>query len=201
MYQAIILDYNYIDNFLTKQNLDIHYNIYLSNLNKLNNLLKSINFISRYSLDYLIKNIDIFPLNIRGELLYYLSSVINHNIYFNSISNKGNNKPVGLLEKDINKYFGNFDNFIREFKDKAIELKGSGYTFLVIDKDNSLKIINTSNEDNPYYYGMVPIFSIDLWEHAYFLDYYNEREEYIDNFLKGIDFIKINSYYRELLRK
>lgn len=201
MYDANLLEYSYIDNFLTKQNLDIHYNIYKDNLSKLNNLLKRVDYNNQYSLTDLINYIDIFPLNIRGEILYYLSSIINHNIFFNSISNKSNNKPVGILESDINKYFGNFDNFVTEFKEKALNLKGSGYTFLVKDKDNRLKIINTSNEDNPAYYEMVPIFNLDLWEHAYFLDYYNDKNEYINNFFKAIDFIKINAYYEELLRK
>lgn len=195
MYQAIRLDYDSLDNYLSKQNLDIHYQMYRKNLKQLNTLLKSVNYNYAYSLEDLMKHIDIFPLSVRGEILYYLSSIVNHNLYFKNMSNRNQNKPVGKIEKDIDKYFGNYDNFRREFKKKAMNLKGSGYTFLVKDKDGGLKIINTSNEDNPTYYGMDPVMNLDLWEHAYFLDYYDDKGEYVDNFFKAVDFGKINETY------
>ena len=147
----------------------------------------------------LIKNIDIFPLNTRGEILYYLSSILNHNLYFYNISNQKNTQPIGTIKKDIDKYFGNYNNFKEEFIKKALNLKGSGYTFLVREKDGNLKIINTSNEDSPYYYNLDPIITLDLWEHAYFIQYKNNKLAYINNFFKLIDFNKINKYYERLL--
>ena len=199
MYKEIILDYNSINNFISKYALDIHLDIYRNNLNKLNNLLKEANYNYNYSMIDLINNINIFNLNIRGEILYYLSSILNHNLFFYNISNNKYTEPSGTLKKDINKYFTNYDNFKKEFKKSALNLKGSGYTFLVKDDKGTLKIINTSNEDSPYYYGYVPILVLDLWEHSYFIDYKNDKNTYIDNFFKAIDFNKINNYYEKLL--
>lgn len=201
MYKEIILDYRYIDKFISNESLDIHLSIYRDNLNKLNKLLSDANYDYSYSIKDLINNIDIFPLSIRGEILYYLSSILNHNLFFYNISNNKYIEPFGLIEKDINKYFNSFDNFKKKFTTKALNLKGSGYTFLARDDKGDLKIINTSNEDSPYYYGYEPIIALDLWEHAYFLDYRNDKSTYIDNFFKVIDFKRINNYYEKLVNK
>lgn len=199
MYKEIILDYKNLSPYISDDTLNIHLNIYKDNLESLNRLLKQANYDYRYSMKDLIKHIDIFPLNIRGEILYYLSSVLNHNLYFYNISNNKYLDPVGLIGKDINKYFGNYNNFKQEFTNKALNLKGSGYTFLVREKNGGLKIINTSNEDSPYYYDYEPIIGLDLWEHSYFLDYYNDKNTYIANFFKIIDFNKINKYYEKIV--
>lgn len=201
MYPMINLDYNLnsLYPYLSYDVLNIHYNeIYKNNLYKLNQLLNSSNYKYNYSLKELVNNIDIFYLPIRGEILYYLGSVLNHNLYFYNISNKKNILPIGKIKDDIDKNFGSFLLFKQEFIRSANNLKGSGYTFLVKDRDK-LKIINTSNEDTPYSYGFVPIICLDLWEHAYFLEYHNNRLAYINNFFNIIDFNKINIYYEKLL--
>ena len=83
-----------------------------------------------------------------------------------------------------------------------MNLQGSGYTFLVLDDKNNLKIINTSNQDTPYYYGYIPILTIDMWEHSYYLKYQNKKDEYIDAWFNLIDFIKINRIYEnEIIKK
>ena len=74
---------------------------------------------------------------------------------------------------------------------------GSGYTYLVIKDNNELDIINMSNQDSPLSYGFKPIMTIDLWEHAYYLDYQNRRSDYINNFFDIVDFDVINSLYEE----
>ena len=101
---------------------------------------------------------------------------------------------------DLFKYKYISDNFKNEFKKQALNIKGSGYTFLVIDNNKKLRVINTSNQDNPYYYGYVPVMALDVWEHAYYLDYYSNREEYIDKFLEIVDFVKLNINYENILK-
>ena len=76
-----------------------------------------------------------------------------------------------------------------------MEVKGSGYTFLVMDKNNKLRIINTSNQDTPYYYGFTPIMTIDVWEHAYYLKYTYLRKKYLENIFDIIDFDKVYKLY------
>ena len=198
MYNRLILDYDYnsMEPIIDGETMYIHYNKhYLGYLDKLNSLLESSNYNYKYSKEELADKIDIFPIDKRGDILYNLGGVINHEIYFTSISNRGNIYPSGKLAEDINTYFGNYDNFKKEFKESANNLKGSGYTFLVKDKNNKLLIINTSNQDTPYYYGLTPIMGIDLWEHAYYLQYKNNRSLYIDNYFKIVDFKKISARY------
>ena len=75
---------------------------------------------------------------------------------------------------------------------------GSGYTFLVLNKDNNLEIINVANQDTPISYDLIPIMNLDLWEHAYYLDYQNDRKTYINNFFSIIDFSKVSKIYEEI---
>jgi len=202
MYEVIKLDYtlNSLYPYLTYDVLNVHYNeIYLKYIEALNNLLLKTNNYYDYNPSILINNVDIFPLSIRGEILYNLSAFLNHNLYFYNISNANNLYPVGILKTDIDKSFGSFANFMTEFKESANNLKGSGYTFLVYNQ-NKLSIINTSNEDSPYSYRMFPVICLDLWEHAYFLEYRADRGKYIDNFFKIIDFRKINARYEKFLK-
>ena len=199
MYKEIILDYDDLSPYINKETLNTHLAIYRSNLTRLNNLLNRTNYDYSYNMIDLVKKIDIFSLNIRGEILYYLSSILNHNLYFYNISNKSITEPIETIKKDIDKYFDSYSNFKQQFIDNARNLKGGGYTFLARDEKGTLKIINTSNEDSPYYYGMEPIISLDLWEHAYFLQYKNNKDAYINNFFKVIDFNKINKYYEDII--
>ena len=199
MYSSIKLNYSSLEPFISDTTLREHYNIYLKYLKILNEMLSTINNI--YSKDYLIKHIDVLPLSIRGEVLYYLSGVINHELYFFGLSNENNNNVNNRLVSDIVTNFGTLDNFKNEFKKQALNIKGSGYTFLVMDEENKLRIINTSNQDNPYYYGYIPIIALDIWEHAYYLDYYSNREDYINKFFEKIDFVKLNVNYENILKK
>lgn len=199
MYKKIKLDYNSLEPLIDDETLYLHYNKhygkYLDNLNKL--LVKgNYNFTSLYDL---IENIDKINLNDRGEILFNLGGVINHSLYFYVLSNLGNNIPSGKLGMEIDKIYGNYDNFKKEFKKSALNLQGSGYTFLVFD-NNKLKIINTSNQDSPYYYGFIPILALDLWEHSYYLKYKNDKEKYIDAWFNLIDYNKVNKLYIESLK-
>ena len=198
MYIKINLDYNSLEPYIDNKTLMLHYNvIYNSYIDKLNKLLKKNNYKDNYSLNELVDKIDMFPLEDRGEILYNLGGVLNHKLYFYEISDKGNNIPYGEILKDINKYFGSYDNFKKEFIKKALNLVGSGYTFLVMNESGNLQIINTSNEDTPYSYGFIPIIVLDLWEHSYYLKYTTNKEVYINNWFNLLDFKKINDLYIE----
>ena len=194
MYEKIKLDYNSLEPFIDDETLGLHYNKHYGKyLDNLNRLLKGNNY-KFTSLYDLIENIDKINLNDRGEILFNLGGVINHSLFFYNMSNFGNNIPSGELGLEINKVYGSYDNFKKEFKKSALNLEGSGYTFLVLD-NNKLKIINTSNQDSPYYYGFIPILALDLWEHSYYLKYNNRKDEYIDAWFNLIDFKKTNKLY------
>lgn len=194
-YKKITLDYKSLDPYIDDRTLDLHYNAHYRNYtDKLNKYLNDINYDYKDSPIYLAKHIDILPMENRDEILFNLGGYLNHSLYFYNLTNKKKDIPIELLNL-INKYFGSFSLFKEEFIDKAMEVKGSGYTFLVMDKNNKLRIINTSNQDTPYYYGFTPIMTIDVWEHAYYLKYTYLRKKYLENIFDIIDFDKVYKLY------
>ena len=198
MYQKKELDYSTLEPYISDRTLYIHYNnYYLKYLKNLNDILNKENYNYKYDKEDLFKHIDLFNIANRDDIIYNLGGVVNHELYFNSVSNLGNNKPILEIKKEIEKKYGTYENFAQEFKKMALNLKGSGYTYLVINKNKELQIINMSNEESPYLYGMIPIIALDMYEHAYYLDYQNNKEKYIDSFFHIIDFKKINKLYEK----
>lgn len=204
MYNQITLNYNYdsLVPYISGETIFVHFDKhYKSYLNKLNNYLKDINYNFDNDIINLVKNIDKVSIDIRDEVLYNAGGVLNHELYFQNINIDDSHMPVGDIKNAINDEYGNFDNFKNLFIEKANSLVGSGYTFLVLKNNNKLDIINFSNQETPYYYNMVPIMTIDLWEHAYYLDYQNRRNEYINNFFKILSFDVVNENYKQAFQK
>lgn len=199
MYEAKKLNYESLEPYISNRTLNLHYNKhYLNYLNNLNKLLKENNYDYKYSKEELFNHLDLFNIDDRDKILFNLGGVVNHELYFDNMSLEGNNEPIGLIKEKIDKQYGNYDNFVKEFKKIANSLIGSGFTHLVINDNKDLQIINMSNQENPYMYGLIPIISLDLWEHSYYLDYQNKRNEYIDAFFKIIDFNNINKLYEKV---
>lgn len=195
MYEKIKLDYNSLMPYIDEKTLDLHYNTHYNNyINKLNELLVKNNYNYIYSMEELVDRIDMFNLEDRGELLFNLGGSLNHELYFYTMSLNKNNKPIGNLKKEIDESFGSYDKFKDEFIKKALELKGSGYTFLVLN-NNKLQIINTSNQDTPLSYGFKPILTLDVWEHAYYLKHNAKRKDYINDWFEIVDYQKAEENY------
>ena len=175
-------DYNALEPYISEYTLETHYNKhYKKYLENLNNLLIKNNYDFKYSKEELVSNINIFPISDRGAILFNLGGVLNHELYF---QNLGLNNTLKPFLPQIIKQYGSLENFKDEYINNTKTLIGSGYTFLVLNKANELEIINTSNQDTPYSYGLIPVMNIDLWEHAYYLDYQNFKDEYINNFFQ-----------------
>ena len=199
MYKQKELPYKYdaLEPFIDTHTLGLHRNKHQRNyLNKLNELLIQNNYDFKYSLEELSKHIDEFPKATRNDILFNLGGVINHNLYFSSVS-PNKEKPNNLLLSEINNTFGSIEEFKEKFKQSALSIKGSGYTFLVLDNEK-LKIINLSNQDNPYNYYYAPLLALDMWEHAYYINYENKKDIYIDNFFEIADFSLANNYFKEV---
>lgn len=201
MFQKIKLNYDYngLEPVLSGETIFVHFEKHYTNyLNKLNSLLKNI---KTSSIQNIVINIDKIPMDIRGDVLYNAGGVLNHELYFNNMNKNDNHVPIGQIKDAINNEYGTFENFKEKFISEANKLVGSGYTFLVLNKDKKLQIINMSNQDTPLSYGFIPIMTIDLWEHAYYLDYQNKRNEYINNFFSIVSFDEINENYKKALKQ
>lgn len=200
MYQIPKLGYNYdeLEPIIDEKTVYIHYELHhKSYLNKLNSILNELEYDYRYNLIELVEHIDEFPIRKRGDILFNAGGVLNHNLYWLNMSPNKNTVPVGKLKEAIDKKYGSFENFKKEFIDQASKVVGSGWTFLVINHENDLEIINTSNQETPYLYGLKPIMALDLWEHSYYLLYQNRRSDYINNFFNIVDFVEINKIYEK----
>ncbi|QQE64740.1 superoxide dismutase [Leptolyngbya sp. BL0902] len=109
----------------------------------------------------------------------------NHTFYWNSIKPGGGGSPTGELAQKIEADFGGYDKFVEAFKAAGATQFGSGWAWLVLD-GGTLKVTKTGNAENPLTAGQVPLITMDVWEHAYYLDYQNRRPDYIDTFLNHL---------------
>ncbi|WP_214000235.1 superoxide dismutase [Fe] [Arsukibacterium sp.] len=149
-----------------------HHNTYVE---KLNGLVKDTPHASK-SLEEIIRSSD-------GGLFNNAAQVWNHTFYWHCLSPNGGGEPSGALADAINAKWGSFSEFKKALNDKAVNNFGSSWTWLVKKADGSLDIVNTSNAATPIQDASVtPILTVDLWEHAYYIDYRNARPKYLDAF-------------------
>ncbi|MDH5720853.1 MAG: superoxide dismutase [Spirochaetia bacterium] len=156
-----------------------HHKAYVDNLNKLIEATEH----KDQSLEDIIKN----TAGDAGKagIFNNAAQVFNHSFYWHSMNPKGGGTPSGKLAEKINEDFTSFEKFLEEFKTAAATQFGSGWAWLVLDQ-GKLKIEKTSNADTPLAHGKKPILTIDVWEHAYYLDYQNKRPAYIDTFFEKL---------------
>lgn len=203
MYQPYILKYDYgsLIPHISKKTMETHYNShYLKYLKNLNEILEKNDYKFQYPISWLFDNIDVFPIKDRDTIIYNAGGVSNHELYFDSMSDKKDKYiPEPLNSALVNK-FGSINRFYEQLSALALSLPGSGYTFLTVKKGD-IYLLNLANQDSPYSFGMVPILALDVWEHAYYLDRYNDRKKYIEEFLKVVDFTNANKIYQENMKK
>lgn len=200
MYSPINLPYsvNALEPYIDGETMMIHYGKhYMNYLNKLNELLNKYNFNFNIDKEFIFSNINQFNEEDREDILHNLGGVVNHELYFLNMSPNKKNIPIGSIKEAIDIKYGNFENFKREFIDKANELKGSGYVFLVLTPSGDVDIIKLYNQDSPYNYGLMPIMAMDVWEHAYYLKHQNEKNDYFDDFFEVVNFSYINNLYED----
>lgn len=117
-----------------------------------------------------------------GPVFNNAAQIWNHTFFWNSLSPNGGGEPTGALADAINAKWGSFAEFQAAFDDKAVNNFGSSWTWLVKNADGSLEIVNTSNAATPMTNGQTAIITVDLWEHAYYIDYRNVRPDYLKGF-------------------
>lgn len=129
-----------------------------------------------------------------GPVFNNAAQIWNHTFYWHCLSPNGGGEPTGAVAEAINKAFGSFAEFQKQFDDKAVNNFASCWTWLVKNADGSLEIVNTSNAGTPMTSGQTALLTVDLWEHAYYIDYRNARPNYLSAFWKLVnwDFVAEN---------
>ena len=161
-----------------------HHNTYVT---KLNGLVPGSEFEGK-SLEEIITSAP------AGPVFNNAAQVWNHSFYWNCLSPNGGGAPTGAIADAINAKWGSFEKFQEAFNDKAVNNFGSSWTWLVKNSDGSLDIVNTSNAGTPMTSGQTALLTVDLWEHAYYIDYRNARPNYLTGFwaLVNWDFVNAN---------
>lgn len=181
------------------QTMEIHYSKqYVTFTNNLNKALVGTES-ENIPIEDIFKKLDVSNTDLKNNLGGYY----NHTLYFDILTPKGSGKPADTLASTIDKDFGSFEEFKSQFKEAANKQFGSGWTWLVVDKTGKLQITTTQNQDNPLMpraeIAGTPILAIDLWEHAYYLNYQNNRKKYIENFFNLINWKKVGEKYEEAI--
>lgn len=189
--------YDALEPYIDTETMTIHHQKHhAAYIEKLNAALNKHPELKEKSLPELLSNINALPEDVRETIRNNGGGHYNHTFFWVIMGKGKSGEPKGKLKDAITKSFGSFDNFKKEFKDAALNRFGSGWAWLVKDKSNNLKIISTPNQDTPIMQGMTPIIGLDVWEHAYYLKYKNERSSYIDNWWNVVDWDAVEKAYK-----
>ena len=172
---ALPYEKNALEPHISSETLEFHYgkhhNTYVT---KLNGLIGGTEFEGK-SLEDIIKTSS-------GGVFNNAAQIWNHTFYWNSLSPNGGGEPTGAVADAINAAFGSFADFQAKLNDMAVNNFGSSWTWLVKKADGTLDIVNTSNAGTPITEGLTPLLTVDLWEHAHYIDYRNVRPDYLKGF-------------------
>lgn len=202
-FELLKLPYNYdaLAPNIDAMTMEVHYSKhYLTYTNNLNKALAGTELES-LPIEEIFKKLDLNNADLRNNLGGYY----NHTLYFDIMAPKAGGKPTDTLASAIDKDFGSFDNFKIQFEDAATKQFGSGWAWLIVDKAGKLQVTSTPNQDNPLMpralVAGTPILGIDVWEHAYYLNYQNKRKKYIEAFFNVINWKKVGEKYEEAIKK
>jgi superoxide dismutase, Fe-Mn family len=159
-----------------------HHQAYVTNLNK---AVAGNADLSKTSLEELIRHLEDVPEAVRTAVRNNGGGHYNHSLFWQTLK-RGGGQPKGALAQALNKSFGSFDKFKEEFSGAAMKVFGSGWAWLLLE-EKELKIVSTPNQDTPLSHSKQPLLGLDVWEHAYYLQYQNKRADYIAAFFNVIN--------------
>ena len=191
--------YDSLEPYIDARTMEIHHTkhhqAYITNLN---NALASEPRLQTLSVEQLLRNIQEIPEAIRTVVRNHGGGHANHQFFWQIL--KKEVAPGGPVVAAIEKKFGSLDNFKTQFTEAAVKLFGSGWAWLVVER-GELELIATPNQDSPLMQGKVPVLGIDVWEHAYYLNYQNRRPDYTAAFFNVINWDKVNEFYQKATEK
>ncbi len=187
--------YNDLEPYIDATTMETHYSKHhLGYANKLNTAVNDTEFKTK-TIEEILSQLDINNLFLRNNAGGYY----NHNLFFEILSPKKDTKPTRALTEAIDRDFGSFNNLNSKLSEVATNLFGSGWVWLIVDKDGKLKVTQTTNQDNPLMSNAVekgtPILAIDVWEHAYYLKYKNKRTDYISGIFNIINWETVSQKF------
>lgn len=200
---ALNYGFDALEPVIDQQTMEIHHGKHHQTyINNLNGALEGHEALSGKTLEELIADVDALPEAIQTAVRNNGGGHFNHSFFWETLTAPTeNNLPTGDLASAIDKKFGSFEKFQEEFAKAATTRFGSGWAWLIVNKDNEIEVTSTPNQDNPVMEGNTVLLGLDVWEHAYYLNYQNRRPEYITNFFKIVNWEVVSSKYAATLTK
>ena len=181
---------NALEPLMSAHTLEYHYGKHLAAyINNLNELIKS------SPLDHEASSLEEVVLRAEGPLYNNAAQAWNHIFFFNELSPNPQPAPTGRLKAAIERDFVSVEAFQEQFTKAAVGLFGSGWVWLAADNEDRLSILPTGNAGNPVAEGLRPVMTVDVWEHAYYLDHQNRRAEFLKNFWQLVDWKFVENHF------
>lgn len=195
-------EYNALSPSIDILTMEVHYSKhYLTYTNNLNKLIVEDPTLIDLTIEDILKKCDGTNADLRNNAGGYY----NHGFFWEGMAPKAGGQPIDTLATVIARDFGSFENFKIQFSDAAEKQFGSGWAWLIVDKTGKLQVISTPNQENPLMPKQVisgtPLLNLDVWEHAYYLQYQYKRKRYIENYFKIINWKKVSERYEEAIAK
>lgn len=192
-------EYGDLEPFMDSKTVEIHYSKHHQTYcDKLNEAIGKHPEIDK-SAEELLANLNALPEDIRTAAKNFGGGFVNHNFFWSILAKPGQ-KCSGKILKAIEKDFGGLDAFREKFSDAAVKVFGSGWAWLVLDR-GKLSIMTTANQDSPLSLGFIPLLTIDVWEHSYYLKYMNKRADFISAWWNIVSWKKVEENYKLALKK
>lgn len=190
-------DYGALEPYINTQTMRVHHDrLQEAYVNKLNTALEDCPQLWGWNLERMLENPCALPVSMRTPVIRFGGGVWNHTFFFRALRpGTGDNRPEGGLGRAIGCKFGSLEAFRAKFKEEAMAVFGSGWMWLVKDCRGELLLEHTANQDSPLTLGHTPLIVVDLWEHAYFLQYLNLRDQYLDSWFSIINWSRAEALY------
>lgn len=186
--------YDALEPHIDAKTMEIHHSKHhQAYITKVNDALEG-NDLLEHSIDDLMKNIDKVPADKKQAVINNGGGHANHSLFWTVIGPNAGGSPTGELAKAIDSAFGSFDAFKEKFANAAATRFGSGWAWLVVS-NGKLEVTSTPNQDSPLMDGKVPVLGLDVWEHAYYLNYQNRRPDYVSAFWNVVDWSKVTERF------
>lgn len=188
-------DYDALEPHIDERTMRIHHTKHHQGYtDKLNAALKGHDF-ANLPIEDVLSRIGEVPEGKRQAVINNGGGYANHSLFWTILSPNGGGEPSGDIAEAINDTFGGFSDFKQQFSDAATGQFGSGWGWLCVGDNGDLQVLSTPNQNSPYMDGLTPILGIDVWEHAYYLNYQNKRGDYVNNFWNIVNWDQVNEYY------
>ncbi len=196
------LEYGYdsLEPYIDKETMTIHHDKHHQTyVDKLNQAIEGHEELQDKPVEELLKNLDSVSEAVKTAVKNHGGGHYNHSFFWTVL--KKDVQASGEILEVINRDFGTYEEFVEQFKQSAVTQFGSGWAWLVLDPSSrKLEIMQTHDQESPISLGKVPLLVVDVWEHAYYLQYQNKRPDYLDAFMNVINWEKVNEYYQSAMQ-